>query len=188
MSISKKLRFEVFKRDGFICQYCGKTPPDVTLEIDHINPKSKKGTNNINNLVTACFDCNRGKRNITLDKVPNTIKQNIETLKEKELQLKEYNKMVAKIERRIQKDIDEVEEAFKEFFPELSINEQFRNVSIKKFLKRLPKQQLKDIMGYACSKMIYKHSYRDERDQAENALSYFCGICWHRIRERTEND
>ena len=43
MSISKKLRFEVFKRDGFQCQYCGKTPPAITLEIDHINPKSKRG-------------------------------------------------------------------------------------------------------------------------------------------------
>ena len=43
MPISKKLRFEVFKRDGFQCAYCGKTPPEVSLEVDHIQPKSKKG-------------------------------------------------------------------------------------------------------------------------------------------------
>ena len=40
MSISKKIRFEVFKRDGFTCQYCGKSPPGVTLEADHIKPFS----------------------------------------------------------------------------------------------------------------------------------------------------
>ena len=64
MSITKKLRFEVFKRDGFKCAYCGKNPPQVTLEVDHIDPKSKGGKDDINNLVSACFDCNRGKKAI----------------------------------------------------------------------------------------------------------------------------
>ena len=50
MSISKKIRFEVFKRDGFTCQYCGNTPPNVILEVDHIEPKSKNGKDDINNV------------------------------------------------------------------------------------------------------------------------------------------
>ena len=79
--ISKKIRFEVFKRDGFRCVYCGKIPPDVILEVDHIIPVSKKGTNDINNLVTSCFECNRGKRDIELEKVPAKISENIEILK-----------------------------------------------------------------------------------------------------------
>ena len=37
-SLSKKIRFEVFKRDKFTCQYCGKTAPNVVLEVDHIEP------------------------------------------------------------------------------------------------------------------------------------------------------
>ena len=40
MGLSKKMRFEVFKRDAFKCQYCGGTPPAVILEIDHVDPKS----------------------------------------------------------------------------------------------------------------------------------------------------
>lgn len=56
-----KTRFEVFKRDGFICQYCGRRPPEVILEADHIVPKSKGGTDIIENLITACYECNRGK-------------------------------------------------------------------------------------------------------------------------------
>lgn len=64
--IPKKIRFEVLKRDKFTCQYCGKSAPDVVLEVDHIKPVSKGGDNDIMNLVTSCKDCNRGKSNIEL--------------------------------------------------------------------------------------------------------------------------
>lgn len=60
-SISKKLRFEVFKRDCFTCQYCGRKAPDVILEIDHIKPVSQGGKNTLLNLITSCKECNRGK-------------------------------------------------------------------------------------------------------------------------------
>lgn len=59
--ISKKVRFEVFKRDRFTCQYCGRMSPDVILEVDHIKPVADGGTNKMINLVTSCRDCNRGK-------------------------------------------------------------------------------------------------------------------------------
>ena len=60
-SLSKKIRFEVFKRDNFTCQYCGSKAPEVILEVDHIKPVSKGGNSEIMNLVTSCFTCNRGK-------------------------------------------------------------------------------------------------------------------------------
>lgn len=60
-AIDKKTRFEVFKRDSFKCQYCGQCAPDVILNVDHINPVSKGGTNNLLNYITACEDCNNGK-------------------------------------------------------------------------------------------------------------------------------
>jgi hypothetical protein len=59
--IRKSVRFEVFKRDSFTCQYCGQKSPDVVLEIDHITPVADGGTNDILNLVTACRPCNAGK-------------------------------------------------------------------------------------------------------------------------------
>ena len=64
--ISKRMRFEVFKRDSFTCQYCGRMAPDVVLQVDHIKPVSKGGKNEMINLVTSCFDCNNGKRDIEL--------------------------------------------------------------------------------------------------------------------------
>lgn len=66
-SISKKVRFEVFKRDSFKCQYCGKASPDVILHVDHLKPVSKGGENEIYNLITACSDCNGGKGATELD-------------------------------------------------------------------------------------------------------------------------
>jgi hypothetical protein len=61
MSVGKSLRFEIFARDAFTCQYCGKRPPEVVLELDHIHPVSKGGNNDSINLATSCWECNRGK-------------------------------------------------------------------------------------------------------------------------------
>lgn len=60
-SLSKKIRFEVFKRDSFTCQYCGRSAPAVVLQVDHIDPVSAGGGNEILNLLTSCVECNSGK-------------------------------------------------------------------------------------------------------------------------------
>lgn len=67
-SISLRLRFSVFLRDGFRCTACGKSPvthPGVELHCDHILPWSKGGKTNFDNLKTLCSDCNLGKGNMT---------------------------------------------------------------------------------------------------------------------------
>ena len=60
--ISNKLKHEIWRRDNFTCQYCGRNINEVVLEVDHILPVSKGGTNAPSNLQTLCFDCNRSKR------------------------------------------------------------------------------------------------------------------------------
>lgn len=60
-STGKRTRFEVFKRDGFACRYCGAQPPDVVLVVDHIVPVAEGGPSTIDNLNTACEPCNQGK-------------------------------------------------------------------------------------------------------------------------------
>ncbi len=59
--IPPSVRWKVFARDNFTCQYCGSKPPDVQLEIDHVMPLSKDGDNNEDNLITSCKKCNIGK-------------------------------------------------------------------------------------------------------------------------------
>jgi len=61
IQITKKTRFDVFARDGYACKYCGCDSTEHRLEVDHIIPVSKGGTNDIENLVTSCQPCNLGK-------------------------------------------------------------------------------------------------------------------------------
>ena len=87
--ISKKTRFEVFKRDSFTCQYCGAKAPDVVLEVDHIQPVAQGGTNEIMNLVTSCRDCNSGKgaRRLSDSAVINRQREQLEELQQRREQL-----------------------------------------------------------------------------------------------------
>ena len=59
--IPRQLRHQVFSRDNYKCVECGATKEETTLEIDHIIPVSKGGTNDITNLQTLCKECNRAK-------------------------------------------------------------------------------------------------------------------------------
>lgn len=61
----KYIRMRVFQRDNFTCVYCGAK--NVQLECDHILPISKGGSDDINNLATACKSCNCSKNNKLLE-------------------------------------------------------------------------------------------------------------------------
>jgi hypothetical protein len=172
MALSKKLRFEVFKRDAFTCQYCGNNPPTVVLEIDHVLPVSKGGSDEIHNLVTSCFDCNRGKSGTELNQVPSPFYQHIETVKERERQYKAYKALTDSIEERKMNEVFEVEDIFTK-----EMNYHFTDkfvVSVKKFISLLPLQEVKDSMHYACSRDL----------SPEQTIRYFCGVCWGKIKER----
>jgi hypothetical protein len=177
--ISKKLRFDIFKRDGFICQYCGQTPPNVVLEIDHIIPVKSKGTNDINNLITACFDCNRGKGANNLNLIPEKLKDNIENIKEKEEQYKEYTKVLLKAQKRLNKEIDIVNLKYNEYFKKYELSEQFKKTSLTKFLKKIHYTEVVSAMENAC----IKFENQKNRNCQDNAIKYFCGICWNIIKE-----
>jgi hypothetical protein len=60
-SLNQRIRFEILRRDGHTCRYCGAKAPDVTLVIDHVIPVSLGGTDEPGNLVTSCHGCNAGK-------------------------------------------------------------------------------------------------------------------------------
>jgi 5-methylcytosine-specific restriction endonuclease McrA len=58
---SKKRRFDVLQRDGHRCVYCGASPQERELHVDHVVPLSKGGSDTIENLATSCKRCNLGK-------------------------------------------------------------------------------------------------------------------------------
>lgn len=58
-------RRNVFKRDRFTCQYCGRQPGSEDLTIDHVTPRAQGGTSTWDNCVLACLDCNARKADRT---------------------------------------------------------------------------------------------------------------------------
>jgi hypothetical protein len=67
MAVSRRLRFEVLRRDNYTCRYCGASAPDAKLTVDHVNPSALGGEDHPENLVTACAACNGGKSSISPD-------------------------------------------------------------------------------------------------------------------------
>lgn len=67
MSVSKRLRFEILRRDGHVCRYCGRSAPEVKLTVDHVIPAALGGADDPSNLVAACVDCNAGKSSVAAD-------------------------------------------------------------------------------------------------------------------------
>lgn len=75
----KSLRFAVLERDQFRCRYCGAAPDRSTLQVDHIFPKSQGGKDELDNLATACWDCNIGKGARVLRPIPPKRRYNVRT-------------------------------------------------------------------------------------------------------------
>lgn len=57
-------KYNIFKRDGYKCQYCGSKN---NLTLDHVIPRSKGGKDTWKNLVTACQECNQLKADNIID-------------------------------------------------------------------------------------------------------------------------
>lgn len=67
MAISRRLRFEILRRDGHTCRYCGAMAPDVVLTVDHVIPSALGGSDDPSNLIAACQPCNAGKTSLAPD-------------------------------------------------------------------------------------------------------------------------
>ncbi|MEU0098199.1 HNH endonuclease [Streptomyces sp. NPDC006267] len=67
MAVSKRLRYEILRRDNHACRYCGATAPDAPLRVDHVTPVALGGGDTPDNLVTSCEPCNSGKSSATVD-------------------------------------------------------------------------------------------------------------------------
>lgn len=59
--VSNRLRFAIYKRDGYRCRYCHRPQNATLLEVDHIIPIAKGGKTTFDNLQTLCRSCNKKK-------------------------------------------------------------------------------------------------------------------------------
>ena len=146
-AIGKKLRFEVFKRDKFQCQYCGAKAPDVVLQCDHINPVSKGGENELLNLITSCKDCNAGKSDRLLDDQSTLEKQReqLAELEERRQQLEAMLEWRDELSRFDDEVVAVVVAHWISLTPGFSVNEQ-GILNFRKWLGRFEIQEVLDAM------------------------------------------
>lgn len=172
-SLSKSLRFEVFKRDQFTCQYCGAHPPSVILHCDHIHPVAKGGTNDIDNLITSCITCNQGKAARSLSSVPVSLKDKAALVATQEEQIAGYEAVMRARRERLEDETWEVAERFMELYNLTSIPK-VHLVSIRRFIEKQGVTKTLEAMDIANRKKPYSDYV---------GFKFFCGVCWNMIRD-----
>lgn len=152
--VRKSVRFEVFKRDSFACQYCGAKAPEAVLHVDHINPVSNGGDNEIINLVTACQDCNLGKSDRLLDDDSAIMKQReqIERLSERREQLEMMLKWRDEAKEADDMLLEVIEDAILENIDGRSITESGYR-SIKQWSRKFSVNDILDAVELAAENM-----------------------------------
>jgi len=169
-AVSKRVRFEVFKRDSFTCQYCGGTPPKVLLHLDHIVAVANGGTNEESNLITSCADCNLGKSSVPLSSIPQSVEDRAITLAEREEQLLGYQELMKAKKERIESEALKILDVID------------------------PSESLSDADWYSAQRFVEQLGYHDVMRAAEIAYArgpdnkkarfkYFCGICHNWLRD-----
>jgi hypothetical protein len=195
MAVGKRLRFEVFKRDAFTCAYCGRTPPDVLLHIDHIVPLAAGGTDALDNLITACSDCNLGKGASGLNVRPasSVSEERVQELQERIAQARAYAELVAEEHAAREKLIGRQLAIVGEFWAQQwgateEIEEDGQGwyvlpdgglfpleSSVRLILKRLPVEEV--IEAIEITRTRFPAATID-------AVHYFYGVCWNKVRQR----
>lgn len=192
MNISVRTRFEVLKRDRFACAYCGKHPPDVLLEVDHIVPRAAGGSDELDNLICACWDCNRGKADRLREEGtrPVVSREILEDAEERIAQAEAYALLMSSERKLLNRMTTEVTGAWARAFAadlvetdegtswRLQLDyERFPDeASIRTFLKRLPASEVLDAVDATASRF---------NTSTNGACRYFYAICWRRIKNPT---
>lgn len=176
--IPKTIRFEVFKRDKFTCQYCGASAPDVILEVDHIKPVSKGGTNDILNLVTACRDCNRGKtdKEISDNSAVKIQKQQLDMIQERREQLGMMLQWKNALENEMELEIDYIESLFIKRTG-FGFNANGRT-GIRRMIKQFGFTEVQESAEISLDKYYHRDS------DWENTFNKIGGICYNRKKAR----
>lgn len=172
-NIPNKLRFEMFKRDSFTCQYCGQSAPNVVLEVDHLLPVSKGGDNDILNLITSCWTCNNGKSNILL--TDNTMlekqKAQLDELNEKRLQLE----MMIEWRESLNNLDDDIAQKIADYFggqANCDVNETGLK-KIKQWTKKFTYQQILEAVELSVNQYVKKGT-NDETNKAFDMVPRIC--------------
>jgi hypothetical protein len=175
--VTRRLRFEILRRDNQTCRYCGAQAPDVPLTVDHVIPTALGGGDDPTNLVTACRDCNTGKSSTSpdaqlvadVDATALLFAKAIERVNEqRKAQLRDLDRMVD--------DFQEEWNHWKAGGYAVPLPNGWRS-SITRFLEQ----------GLTVPELCYLVDIAMEsRARSSETFRYFCGCVWREVSTRQE--
>jgi hypothetical protein len=177
--IAKRVRYEVMRRDGHRCRYCGAAAPEATLTLDHVVPHVIGGGDEPSNLVTSCVDCNAGKASSAPDAPL------VADVADKAFRYARALQIVAEERRAVHRAasglLDQFDAVWTNWFYGSDKPRFYRDpdwdVSISRFYEA--GLDLEDLTGFVRVAMLAK-TVRS----ADHRWKYFCGCCWTEIKER----
>ncbi|MFJ3984360.1 HNH endonuclease [Streptomyces fungicidicus] len=182
MAVSKRLRYEIFRRDNHTCRYCGASAPDVPLRVDHVTPVALGGTDEPGNLVTSCEPCNNGKSSSSPDAT------HVAAVSDDALRWADAMKQAAE-ELRAQ---DEPKRAYRDAFHH-AWNEWTWERGGKKETFDLPAGWKTSLDAFREAGLplevwpdIIEKAMTNRTVNANNLFRYSCGIGWRKVRELQE--
>lgn len=167
MAVSKRLRFEILRRDNHQCRYCGARGEETPLTVDHVTPEALGGTDDPANLVAACADCNAGKSSVPpgaplVEDVSGTALRWSAAIKRAAEELATQNS-----------DRSELYAAFKAEWYQGNLPADWTE-TIDRFLNAgLPIETVLRMAKVA----------QNKRGAMGYRWAYFCGCCWNRVRD-----
>jgi len=191
--INPQLRFEIFKRDEFTCQCCGKSTPNVVLYVGYKKPIEEGGTTDENNLETRCYECSAQKP--------------LEHLSERREQLEMMIEWKRGWRTYQSDSLELVIEYIHSKMPGFSLKEKAKK-EVGKALKKYNVAKVLDTIDDAAEKTlrydgndelirdsveeyinnIHKFLYVDSQPVIRQKMFYVCGICknrfnyWNRVK------
>jgi hypothetical protein len=182
MAVSKRLRFEILRRDNHRCRYCGVSVDVVRLVVDHVVPEALGGTNEPTNLAAACEPCNSGKSSVPPDATL------VDDVKQDDLRWAQAMDRA----RAIRRAHVQAREAYAEYFlaewdcwragsgqnaRPVPLDDAWRATLDKFFEYEVEPDDLKHAVNTAMTAVGVSR---------ENTFRYFCGIVWRIVRELQE--
>lgn len=167
MTVSKRTRYEVLKRDNFTCRYCRETEGKIV--VDHVIPVALGGTDDPDNLVAACHDCNAGKASTS------PTEGTVEDVKNSDAKWADAIKRAAAIKAGEDAQFDEYLAVFANAWPSYrtkNLPHDYASTLRALYEAGLPAEKIKYAAGVAIS-----------TPAAADRFRYFCGVCWRQVRE-----
>lgn len=177
MAVSKRLRYEILRRDNHTCRYCGSAAPEVKLTVDHVVPTALGGADEPTNLVAACADCNSGKSASAPD-APLVDDVTADALRWAAA-MKRAKEIQAFADTYDAEQIESVGHAWEEW--------NCRGEPVPR-----PADWPASVRQLVDAGLNYRDDFRLAIEiamqapgvRAENTWRYFCGVCWRRVEDR----